>query len=50
MTIRDDLVAQVEEAIRGWAGLPDATNIANAAVDAVAIYVYEQLASGEAKQ
>jgi hypothetical protein len=49
MTARDDLVTQVEQAIRDvppLAGAPDLLGMANAAVDAVAIYVYTQLASG----
>jgi hypothetical protein len=49
MTIRDDLVTQVEQALK-VADSVSATDyyktLANAAVDAVAIYVYEQLASG----
>lgn len=49
MTARDDLVTQVEEAIRDvpyLAGNVDLLGMANAAVDAVAIYVYNQLAVG----
>jgi hypothetical protein len=54
MSIRDDLVAQVEQAIKdvpllmaGNVPLPDIPTMANAAVDAVAIFVFVQLASGE---
>ena len=48
MGVRDDLVIQVEQAIRDvptLGGSPDLLGMANAAVDAVAIYVYCELAS-----
>ena len=55
MTIRDDLVAQVLQALKDVLlnGTPpspsdrDYTDLANAAVDAVAVYIYVALASAE---
>jgi hypothetical protein len=49
MTVRTDLVAQVKKAIIVASGVApdDYDGMATAAVDAVAVYVYEQLASGD---
>lgn len=51
MTARDDLVAQVEQALRDAATPEESTvdfaGFATAAVDAVAIWVYVALASGD---
>lgn len=56
MTVRDDLVAQVQQALRvAVVSLPSSTGpltpadylvMANAAVDTVAVFVFEQLAAG----